>query len=450
MISVKKSSAGTKGLKAIAAYVYDIRGLRVESIKTGSADEDGSSATDSGTTTYYQYGLNGELLWTDDGTTQEKYIYARATIWAEVLTTDGESATYYHHTDHTGTTECITDAGGTVVWDASYEAYGKLVHENGTVSFKASFTGKQIDEDTGLYYFNARWYDADLGRFVTEDPARDGTNWYEYCRNNPLKYMDPTGLDDEEINKKNEGSEAIATSTTSTTTDDDDDDEEDTLKVQTSSTTTTTTSSSSSTTTTATDTAPTVTTINESTTPLMGGGMPSDVKNLMDGQKNEHFADIVRLTVGATYSHKRAPTDTKMDCSGTIVYALDKMGYNIDIHLTAEEMASGEVAGIKILPDVNNARQGEPGILNFYKFGDPKISHVNVGVGMRGSETENQIIDASSADTGWEDGRNRQGFRQSPTAEAGKINKTWAPFSTTSTPEIQAIIDWDRLKRKDE
>jgi RHS repeat-associated protein len=68
------------------------------------------------------------------------------------------------------------------------------VRENGTVSFKASFTGKQIDEETCLYYFNARWYDAELGRFVTEEPARDGTNWYEYCRNNPLGAVDPTGL----------------------------------------------------------------------------------------------------------------------------------------------------------------------------------------------------------------------------------------------------------------
>ena len=157
---------------------------------------------------------------------------------------------------------------GKVVWEASYEAYGKLVHENGTVSFKASFTGKQIDEDTGLYYFNARWYDAELGRFVTEDPARDGTNWYEYCKNNPLKYMDPTGLDDEEINKKNEGSEATATSTTTTSTDDDDDDDEESSNVNKTTVTTTTTGSgsssggdSSSSTTTATDTAPTVTII---------------------------------------------------------------------------------------------------------------------------------------------------------------------------------------------
>jgi len=46
----------------------------------------------------------------------------------------------------------------------------------------------------GLYYYNARWYDPELGRFITEDPAKDGLNWYTYVRNNPLKYTDPTGM----------------------------------------------------------------------------------------------------------------------------------------------------------------------------------------------------------------------------------------------------------------
>ena len=58
------------------------------------------------------------------------------------------------------------------------------------------YTGKDLDEDTGLYYFNARWYDANTGRFISEDPARDGANWYIYTTNNPLKYIDPTGLAD--------------------------------------------------------------------------------------------------------------------------------------------------------------------------------------------------------------------------------------------------------------
>lgn len=57
-----------------------------------------------------------------------------------------------------------------------------------------NFTGKKIDRDTGLYYFNARWYDPQLGRFVTEDPIKDGVNFYAYANNNPLRYVDPTGL----------------------------------------------------------------------------------------------------------------------------------------------------------------------------------------------------------------------------------------------------------------
>ncbi|MCK4261399.1 MAG: RHS repeat-associated core domain-containing protein, partial [Halanaerobiales bacterium] len=44
-----------------------------------------------------------------------------------------------------------------------------------------------------LYYFNARYYDPNLGRFISEDPMKDGANWYSYCANNPLKYVDPTG-----------------------------------------------------------------------------------------------------------------------------------------------------------------------------------------------------------------------------------------------------------------
>lgn len=46
----------------------------------------------------------------------------------------------------------------------------------------------------GLYYFNARWYDAELARFTTEDPARDDINWYVYCANNPMTHTDLTGM----------------------------------------------------------------------------------------------------------------------------------------------------------------------------------------------------------------------------------------------------------------
>jgi hypothetical protein len=44
-----------------------------------------------------------------------------------------------------------------------------------------------------MYYYNARWYDQKTGRFSTEDPLRDGNNWYMYCQNNPMTWIDPTG-----------------------------------------------------------------------------------------------------------------------------------------------------------------------------------------------------------------------------------------------------------------
>jgi len=57
------------------------------------------------------------------------------------------------------------------------------------------YTGKDYDPVTELYYFNARWQNPELGRFITEDPIRDGVNWYVYCSNSPMVFTDPTGLE---------------------------------------------------------------------------------------------------------------------------------------------------------------------------------------------------------------------------------------------------------------
>ncbi len=105
----------------------------------------------------------------------------------------GTTTRYYTHTDHLGSVTTVTDSDGTLVWDNEYLPFGEE-HTPDESRF-AMFTGKQKDPDTGLYYFNVRWYDASLGRFVTQDPIRDGVNWYAYCENNPLRFVDPTGLD---------------------------------------------------------------------------------------------------------------------------------------------------------------------------------------------------------------------------------------------------------------
>ena len=57
-----------------------------------------------------------------------------------------------------------------------------------------NYTRKLFDFSSNLYYFNACWYDCELGRFSTQDPARDGVNWWIYCNGNPITYIDPTGM----------------------------------------------------------------------------------------------------------------------------------------------------------------------------------------------------------------------------------------------------------------
>ena len=59
---------------------------------------------------------------------------------------------------------------------------------------KYDFTGKKEDDGTGLKYFGARFYDAEVGRFINQDPKKDGLNWFEYCNDNPLLYIDVTGM----------------------------------------------------------------------------------------------------------------------------------------------------------------------------------------------------------------------------------------------------------------
>ena len=91
----------------------------------------------------------------------------------------------------------MLDSTGEVLEKSDYSLWGVPIVTNYSGcggSPDISHTGKKQDA-TKLYYFNARYYDASIGRFITEDPARNGMNWFVYCENNPLKFTDPSGLD---------------------------------------------------------------------------------------------------------------------------------------------------------------------------------------------------------------------------------------------------------------
>jgi len=79
-----------------------------------------------------------------------------------------------------------------------YDVYGAIRNSQevapGTSSHKfVGSLGHSTEDDTGLIYMRARYYDPAIGRFISEDPARDGLNWYLYCENNPVNLVDQNG-----------------------------------------------------------------------------------------------------------------------------------------------------------------------------------------------------------------------------------------------------------------
>jgi RHS repeat-associated protein len=100
--------------------------------------------------------------------------------------------TSYYHADALGSIVKSTDAAGGVVWGTQYDAFG-----NAPGFGAGAFTGREWDEETGLYYYRARYYDPQIGRFISEDPIgfQAGVNFFSYVLNNPTNFTDPFGLD---------------------------------------------------------------------------------------------------------------------------------------------------------------------------------------------------------------------------------------------------------------
>ena len=105
----------------------------------------------------------------------------------------------YLHRDHLGSTAVVTDANGDVVFERTYDAWGNVRTASGTADTDRLYTSQRFDAATGLYYYNARYYDPMIGRFISPDTivpdAGDPQAWnrYSYVLNNPPTFTDPSG-----------------------------------------------------------------------------------------------------------------------------------------------------------------------------------------------------------------------------------------------------------------
>jgi len=160
-------------------------------------DPDGDGPTAAEAEHYVYSGSQIALVFDEAGDLQQRHLHGPAID--QILADEGAlGEVLWPLTDHLGSVRDLADSTGAVVNHRTYDSFGRLVAEsNAAVDHLFGYAGRELDEETGLAYHRARYYDPAVGRFVSADPAgfhAGDANLYRYVGNNPLSFVDPSGL----------------------------------------------------------------------------------------------------------------------------------------------------------------------------------------------------------------------------------------------------------------
>lgn len=168
---------------SIVNYKYDGLGRRIE------------KEVDSAVIQYIYD--NEDILLELDGSNNIVARYTHVPGIDEPLITEKDGQSFFYHADGLGSITELTDTIGTVVQSYTYSSFGKIESQlDPNFVQPYTFTSREFDPETGLYYYRARAYDPAIGRFLSEDPIRfngGDINLYPYVMNNPVNLTDPTG-----------------------------------------------------------------------------------------------------------------------------------------------------------------------------------------------------------------------------------------------------------------
>jgi RHS repeat-associated protein len=129
------------------------------------------------------------------GTITERYLYGSGVD--NVLSREANGQVTWSLGDRQGSIVDLVNEQGAILNHFVYDSFG---NRTGTTSadFRFGYTGRELDTETGLYYYRARYYDAAVGRFISEDPigfSAGDTNLYRYVNNSPTNWTDALGTD---------------------------------------------------------------------------------------------------------------------------------------------------------------------------------------------------------------------------------------------------------------
>jgi len=118
---------------------------------------------------------------------------------------------YFIHSDHLGAPLLLTDTNAQVVWRANAEPFGKTTPTANQIVYNPRFPGQYYDKETGLTHNNRRDYNSSTGRYKQPDPvANIRASLYGYANSNPVRYVDPEGLETTILRSRNKGIPHVA------------------------------------------------------------------------------------------------------------------------------------------------------------------------------------------------------------------------------------------------
>ena len=190
------------------SYAYDHTGERILK-RYGTAQSGYVNGKDMGTLYDFgeSYSAYTSAYFVENNNGYTKHYYAGATRLVSKLGEDyyennelvstgkEEKEQYFYFQDHLGSSTYITDLNGDIAQYSAYTPYGEMFREYRNVT-PYRFNGKELDTETGLYYYGARYYNPATALWLGVDPLTSkypGVSPYVYCVGNPVKYVDPDG-----------------------------------------------------------------------------------------------------------------------------------------------------------------------------------------------------------------------------------------------------------------